>query len=385
MIHRVVGAGQAPLAVLQLAHEGHRLAYVRALLDSAETPGPVLVLLTEQGLASREAQVHLGRAAATGAARLHSVGSANEPTTTLVRRALDMVDGSWSLAVPDADRMLAALAARSGRGDRPRLCLLLMRTAGIPRARPGIRELLTAGRATGVQSAKKALLLLLRRRWPEVRVGFLTDSWSIVTERPGFAGVVPVPDPRPRLPEVSRRRSRAAFGIDGGAFVLGLLGDVTARKHPLLTLDAVPSLPPEVLVLVAGRTDAAADRRLAELAADPTTAHRVLRRPGYLTDEELAGCLAACDALVLSYDTDAPSGMLALAQGYGVPVIAAGSPWVRTLVERLDAGIVTDLSTAGVVRAAGRLRTQPPVRAAPDPGRYRAAGPREFTRALLGD
>ena len=377
----------ARLAVLQLDHRGHRLAYVRALAENSGRSGPTLLFLTEEAVHSTEARVHLDELIRSGRARVVSLGPVGRPAADMVGRALDRLDEGDTLAVPEADHLLRALATSASRAYLPRLCLLVMRTpdpfAPMRRSRPRTaREVVAAGRTAAVVATKVTLVATIRRRWKGgVRPCFLTDSWSLVTRRPGHGRLHAVPDPCPTLPGVSREDARARLGLDPGSTVLGLLGDVSTRKNPGLVLDALAALPDDVVVLVAGRVDPPTEQRLSLVAADPSLAHRVVVRRGYLEDADLARCVLACDALVLAYDTDAPSGILALAERAGVPVIAAGSAWVRAIVLARDAGVVTALTAGGIVDGLGRLRStgRRPWSGPP------ADGPREFVRALLGE
>lgn len=376
----------ARLAVLQLDHRGHRLAYVRALAENSGRTGPTLLFLTEEGSNSTEARVHLDQVIRSGRARVISLGPVGPPGAEMVGRALDRLDEADTLAVPEADHLLRALATSASRAHLPRLCLLVMRTpdpfAPVRRGQVRtVREVVAAGRTAAVVAAKGTLVATIRHRWKgPVRLCFLTDSWSVVTGRPGHGRLHAVPDPCPVLPAVSREDARARLSLGPGSTVLGLLGDVSTRKNPGLVLDALAGLPDDVIVLVAGRIDPPTTRRLSLVAADPSLAHRVVVRRGYLDDADLARCVIACDALVLAYDTDAPSGMLALAEHARVPVIAAGSAWVRAIVLARGAGVVTPLSADGIADGLRRLRAgvhEPSTGPSP-------ASPLDFAHALLG-
>ena len=74
-----------------------------------------------------------------------------------------------------------------------------------------------------------------------------------------------------------------------------------------------------------------------------------------LESVELAACLSACDALALTYELDAPSGFLVSAYQTGVPIIAAGSPWVTAVVRDRALGLVCDLTIDSVGNAMDAL------------------------------
>jgi glycosyltransferase involved in cell wall biosynthesis len=365
-------------AFLQFEHSGHRLHYIRTLVEASDPGTAPRLLTTQEAVGSREFEIHLGELASRNVLKVVVVGSSKDPARRLVAAALRACVGTHDvrMIVPDADRLLLSMlfaAVRYGRAELPEMRLVIMRTPELS---------MRGGRDSAVACAKIALSLILRCWWPRTKLFFLTDAFGVVTARRGYRWIEPVRDPAGHLPCIDRVDARATLGLAGDAYVLGLLGAVGASKHPQLILDALRDLPPRVVVLVAGRTDESTGQAILEAQRAPATAGRVIVIDGYLTEAHLGTCVSACDALMLLYELDAPSGMLATAVHAGIPIVAGGSRWVRRVVERLDAGVTTDLDCESVVTAVTRLMS-----ASPRPQRVFApplstAG--DFSRALVG-
>jgi hypothetical protein len=365
-------------ALLQLGYSGHRLHYIRTLAEACD-PGVVPRLLTtREAVASREFDVHLGELTSRRVLDVSVVGSSKEPMRRLVANALrlSVESGVLRIVVPEADRLLVWLlcaSIRYRRSQLPEMRLVMMRTP-----EPGM----WMRRNDAVAYAKIGLSLILRRWWPHTNSYFLTDAFGVVTTRRGYRGMQPIRDPAGRLPLTDRVDARSELGLAGDSYVLGLIGAVGISKHPQLTLEALAYLPPRVVVLLAGRTDAPTAAAVVEAQSAPATAGRVFWKNGYLTDAHLGQCISACDALMLLYELDAPSGMLATAIYGGIPIVAGGSRWVTRVVEHLEAGVTTQLDCEGVVRAVETLMSASarPVHRWTE----REAGDGEFSRTLLG-
>jgi glycosyltransferase involved in cell wall biosynthesis len=371
-------AVSSKFAILQLGYGGHRLHYIRTLVEGCDPAIVPRLLTTREALASREFQIQLGDLVGREALHVAVVGSSQEPARRLVAHALKLSAGTPSLRmiVPDADRLLVWLLLASFRYRRsqlPEMRLLIMRTP-----EPTLR----IGRENLVACAKIASSLMLQCWWPNTLLYFLTDAFGVITARRGYRWMQPIRDPAGRLPQIDRRDARSELGLSPDAYVLGLVGAVGASKHPRLTLDALRDLPSRVVVLVAGRTDGATAEAVEAAQRSPVTTGRVIWIDGYLTETHLGTCVSACDALMLTYELDAPSGMLATAIHAGIPIVAGGSRWVTRVVEHLDAGVTTPLNRQGVVRAVTTLMSCPP-RPRYFDAPYQSAG-QDFCRALMG-
>jgi hypothetical protein len=312
-------------AIVELEPLGHRLNYVRLLAEHLAPPERLL-LVSPAVAGSPEFEQHLGHLEADVV-----VLAADDHATALPDAlAVATARGAGHLVVPEADKavlpVLRALlrgALRWARPRRPRVTLLLMRTA-----LPGGPEAATLGMAL-----KPALVAVLRAL-PGVRVLFLTDAFGVVTRRRGFPGVRPVRDPV--TPPDPAPTGRAA----GPRARVGVLGVISARKNvPVLV--AAAARRPEVDVVLAGRCDP--DVR-AFLATDPDAAR--LRAEGrldvddrLLDDAEFDAALRSVDAVAVLHDNDAPSGIVAEAAARGVPVLGPDRGWVATVLAATGGGV----------------------------------------------
>ena len=327
-------------AIVELEPLGHRLRYVRLLLD-AVPPTERLLLVSPPVAASAEFAEHL--------AGIDPVllGSDDHDAAIPEALAVATAHGAGDLVIPDGDKAVRPLLWTLLRGSstwarprRPRITLLLMRTAV-----PGGPEAATVGMAL-----KPALVAALRRL-PGVRVLFLTDAFGVVTRRPGFPGVAPVRDPVTPPADVP--------GAPGsGRTRIGVLGVISARKNvPVLVRAAARR--DDVDVVLAGRCEP--DVR-AFLDADPDAAH--LRATGrleiddrLLDADEFDAALRSVDVAAVLHDNDAPSGIVAESCARGVPVLGPDRGWIATVLDATGCGVVARVDDAeDVVKAITRLR-----------------------------
>jgi glycosyltransferase involved in cell wall biosynthesis len=370
------GLASRRVAFFQADHRGHRLHFIRLLVENCKgDPCPLLITTTE-AIASREFSVHLGELSRAGRLRVVTAGAAREATSRLVSKALaiSIEQRVGRLVVPDADQLLPHILTGSFRAPRrrlPKLRLLVMRTP-----EPQLR----LERETFVAVAKIAMIGAIRWSWPGSRCFFLTDAFGVVSSRRGYIWARPVRDPSPALPFVDAHDAKRAVGLPPNSFALGLLGEVGMSKNPDVTLDALRLLPRHVVALFAGAVDRSTAEAIA-VARETIGAERVVTIPGYLSNERLGECLSACDAVMLMYDLDAPSGMLASAVEAGVPVIAGRAPWIVRVATELDAGLVAEPTAAGVAEAVQILMARHIGERSPR--RAPSSMPSDFTRAML--
>lgn len=143
----------------------------------------------------------------------------------------------------------------------------------------------------------------------------LDPARTVVVPHPSYTGWYP--------DDVGRADARAALGLDAGDRVLVTLGTIKPYKGLDVLVDRFASLAardPALRLLVAGRparnvdADALRDR----LAAVPgTTAHL-----DHVPDDEVQVWLRAADLVVLPYRDVLNSGAFALAETFGLPVVA---------------------------------------------------------------
>jgi len=116
--------------------------------------------------------------------------------------------------------------------------------------------------------------------------------------------------------------AKARLGL-AGRRVVTLLGFLHPRKGGELLVGAVPRLPDDVVVLLAGRpSDPAYGERLLERAADLGVAERV-RMTGYLDDAALDDVVAATDVAACPFRAMSASGTVAVWIGAACPIVAS--------------------------------------------------------------
>lgn len=359
-------------AVVELDPLGHRLRYVRLLLD-ALPPTERLLLVSPRVAASPEFAEYL----ASVVGDVVVLSADDHDTAIPAALAVATARGARHLVVPDGDKAVRPLLRALVRGSlgrsrprRPHVTVLLMRTA-----LPGGPEAATVGMAL-----KPALVAALRGL-RGVRVHFLTDAFGVVTGRPGFPGVTPVRDPV-TPPAASLDPPRTS-----GRVRLGVLGVISARKNVPVLLRAAAGRP-EIEVVLAGRCEPDV-REL--LATDPGAAR--LRAEGRLAvddrlldDPEFDAALRSVDVAAVLHDNDAPSGIVAESCARGVPVLGPDRGWIATVLDATGCGVKARVDDpADVADALVRLLA--------DRDEYRAAarkagaelGIRDFVDRLLGD
>lgn len=329
-------------AVVELDPFGHRLHYVRLLLEHLP-PIERLLLVSPAVADSAEFAEHLGDL------DVELIVLAADHHAAAVPESLDLATarGAAHLVIPEADkavlpvlRVLLRGALRWSRPRRPRVTLLLMRTA-----LPGGPERATLGMAL-----KPALVAVLRRL-PGVRVRFLTDAFGVVARRRGFPGVRPVRDP------VTPPASASAPAREGPRARIGVLGVISARKNvPVLVRAAARR--GEVEVVLAGRCDPDVREFLAvDADADALRGQGRLRVDDRLLDDtEFDATLRSLDAVAVLHDNDAPSGIVAEACARGVPVVGPDRGWIATVLQSTGCGVTARVEDPDAVAVAlGRV------------------------------
>ncbi|MFT4287270.1 glycosyltransferase [Nocardioides sp.] len=151
-------------------------------------------------------------------------------------------------------------------------------------------------------------------------------SRSVVIEHPSYVGEYP--------DWISRAGARARLGLDDGDRVLIAIGGVRPYKGLDRLLGAFEELrlaEDRLRLLVAGKPGA--QEGIAELMAELAAAPGVVCRFEHLPDAELQVWMRAADLAVLPYRGILNSGVLLLAQGYGLPVVAPAVPSLHGLAE----------------------------------------------------
>ena len=360
-------------AIVELDPLGHRLQYVRLLLERLPVAERVL-LVSRRVARAPEFAGYLARTEAEVVvldAEDHDAAITEALATATAR-------GVGHLVVPDGDKAVRPLLVALLRGSmtwarprRPRVTVLLMRTA-----LPGGSEAATLGMAL-----KPALVAALRRL-PGVRVLFLTDAFGVVTRRRGFPGVTPVRDPvTPPAPADDAAPAR------NGRVRVGVLGVISARKNvPVLVRAAAARS--EVDVVLAGRCE---DDVRGFLATDPDAAR--LRAEGrldvddrLLDDAEFDAALRSVDVAAVLHDNDAPSGIVAEACARGVPVLGPDRGWIARVLAATGCGVSARVDDPSAVAASLERLVADRERFVRAARRARhSLGVQDFASQLIGD
>ncbi len=324
----------ARLAILEPNHDGHRYLLVRLL--AAAAPGPVLLLTSAAGAASRQFELHLAPLAAAGSLTVRVVGDGGGRLR--VARSLAGVD---VVVVPDADRSLrwcAALAA----GARCRVRGVLLRPA---------RPLgLYPGPAAAARGWVKVLLAAALTVASGRRIAFRQlDLPGTSRSRLRLTRLLPpVGDP---IPPAAR-----APAVEGRRRGLLLVGALSARKGVDAVVERWRALGLDEPLVLVGRLDpdiGESTRAELDRLVDDGRAHVDDR---YVADDEVDAAVRSARAVLLPYGRETwSSGILGRAVRNRTPVVVVG-PASGVSATVVDAGLgawIDDLD--GLPAALARL------------------------------
>jgi glycosyltransferase involved in cell wall biosynthesis len=157
-------------------------------------------------------------------------------------------------------------------------------------------------------------------------------------------------------PEPRERRFHDVLGLSPETRVVLYQGGFSRDRGIEQLIDAIPSVPDAVLVLLGyGNLQSALERR----AADPSTAGRVRILPA-VPPEELLKWVASADVVAmpiqpstLNHRLTTPNKLFE-AMAAGVPVVASDLPGMADIVRETGAGLVVDPTDPGAISAALR-------------------------------
>jgi glycosyltransferase involved in cell wall biosynthesis len=323
---------------------GHRLIYVRHLVEHANRAGASVVAVVTRNVPDAE-QWRLNLAPLSDRMEVRVVDGAELD---------DLVDVTDALAadhtiVADGDHLAMRLGvARRWRGAGT-LTVLLMRDPADEVAETWKRRLVTAG---------KSLLLWRTRRLARVHVVGLRSALA----QPSATEPVAL-DPIERHADGDDvARIRAEWHVTDDRFWFGVVGAVTPRKNLPLVAEAVGILAAtddagSLGLLVAGPChdgvlDDAAPHldRLRELGVEVLIADRVLG------PVDFDAAAQAVDCIVVAHSNEGPSAVIARAGLHGVPVVAAGARSLARDVERLPVASWTQLDATAMAAAMREVR-----------------------------
>ena len=144
-----------------------------------------------------------------------------------------------------------------------------------------------------------------------------------------------------------------------GRTTLLMFGEISERKGCLKVLDAVAQLNPEdasrLRISIAGRIDPAVKDAVASRCADLKQSRpeaEIELNDRYIPDEELYQRIAGCDAVLATYQNHVgSSGILVWAAQFGKPVISQSSGMMGAVVRRYGLGITCNSSDPSAIAA----------------------------------
>jgi glycosyltransferase involved in cell wall biosynthesis len=211
--------------------------------------------------------------------------------------------------------------------------------------RKALKSLLKTGKLATLfvhtQHIKEIVLHTLGTDRIEDRVGVIPNPLTDLTYRSGQ--------------DSSKEACRMLLGLPEDRVVLLFFGQLREEKGPDILLEAVQSLPAEVLVIFAGApTGIFARRKWDEEALRRGVAAKIRLDLGYVPNELASAYFRAADAVVLPYRRSfiAVSGVLQWAAAAHKPVIASDVGEVGDLVKRYQLGLVAEAEEPKALAAA---------------------------------
>jgi glycosyltransferase involved in cell wall biosynthesis len=165
----------------------------------------------------------------------------------------------------------------------------------------------------------------------------------------------PVYEPAGR--QLSSLEARNEFGIAADVPVLLFFGYVRRYKGLDLLLQAMPSIlekEPSLKLIVAGQFFERPER-YRKLVSQLGIARNVDLHPGYVPSDRTGLYFAAADAVVLPYRNATQSGVVQLAYGYGLPVIATPVGALPDMIRHGQTGWIAGDDSPGKIAEAVSL------------------------------
>jgi glycosyltransferase involved in cell wall biosynthesis len=197
--------------------------------------------------------------------------------------------------------------------------------------------------------AKKLLLRSRAYRESVEFAPFATDATVVHTEvarsesiargvERGRIVVVPTGVPAPSQTDADGRLFREWYGLDGKR-VVTIFGYVTPNKGYELTLDVLPSLPQDVVLVIAGGARLPNEElhvhALRDRIAEANLQERV-RITGYLSERQVAETMLGSHLVLVPHTEATSSYSVTIPLSYGRPILAADLPCFSETTSRLD-------------------------------------------------
>lgn len=197
--------------------------------------------------------------------------------------------------------------------------------------------------------AKKLLLRSRAYRESVEFAPFATDITVVHTEaarsesvgrgvEPGRVVVIPTGVPAPSHPEADGRLFREWYGL-GDNRVVTIFGYVTPNKGYETTLKVLPSLPDDVVLVIAGGARLPNEelyvQALRHRIAEENLQGRV-HLTGYLSERQVAEAMRGSDFVLVPHTEATGSYSVTIPLSYGRPILAADLPCFGETASRLD-------------------------------------------------
>lgn len=144
--------------------------------------------------------------------------------------------------------------------------------------------------------------------------------------------------------------ARKKLDIPQDKKVLLFFGLVRAYKGLDILLKALPILDDSYEVIIAGETYGSFEE-YDRIIQENNLAHRVHHFDRYINDNEVVDFFSAADACVLPYKSATQSGVVAIAQSFGVPVFVSNVGGLHEFIEHQRTGfLIEELTGTGFAR-----------------------------------
>jgi hypothetical protein len=359
-------SGTRRIGIVEPNSSGHRLYYVRLLVqDAARAGNDVVVFLHRESVTTDEYMVQL-----EDIAHLFSLSPLPADLQRLSLKFLQNIalDSELDLTVvPDGDYVARSMAMSKGWRGRGQLSVLVMREKAQPSS--------TFGRTAMVNGLKWVLHHWANRQQQANIVLLKTAFWD------GKSRLATAQDPvTMSATTMSIAQIRQEFGLDPSRQWFSVLGVVDERKNlPLVTQSLSHLNQQSIGLLVAGRcspTVLDSAQPLIDSLRSAGTPVIIIDR--MLSDLELDSAVGAVNTVIMAHSNDGPSGLFGKAAAAGTRIVAAGSETLRQdLVAFPNLGEWTKLDDLELAAALQRSLTDTTPRSGSSPGTE------SFTRSLL--